>query len=69
METVLSVEVGSKAASRANFVRMDVENQDSINRVRDKILGSHDGLDILVNNAAIYLTPNESLEQFPKQVP
>ena len=69
LETVLGGELESKASSRARFVKMDVEDQDSINRARDRILGSHDGLDILVNNAAIYLTPNESLEQFPKQVP
>ena len=62
--------MGSAAASRAEFVRASVDDVDSIRTVRDKVLADNNnaGVDIIVNNAELYLTPNENRSEFPAQV-
>jgi len=64
---LLRLEIGPDER-RATFVQMDVTNQDSIFKTRDLILKKYKGLDILINNAAVYHAPDPSPAAFPKQV-
>ena len=43
---------------------------ESVKRLRDKVLACNDGagVDIIVNNAELYLMPNENRSDFPAQV-
>lgn len=64
---LLKMEIGPEE-KRANFVNMDVTNQDSIFKTRDLILKKYKGLDILINNAAVFHEPDTSPAGFSKQV-
>ena len=58
MEAILGMELGGGARQRGKFITMDVTDPMSIARHRDAIVKRYGGLDILVNNAAIYEKPD-----------
>ena len=65
MEAILGMELGGGARQRGKFITMDVTDPMSIAVHRDAIVKRYGGLDILVNNAAIYEKPD--LENFFEQ--
>jgi len=65
---ILGMELGAAARERAKFVKMDVREFDEIETVKKNILKNFEGIDILVNNAAVYHTPDPCPKAFPKQV-
>jgi len=58
MDAILGMELGGAARQRGKFITMDVTDPMSISAHRDAIVKRYGGLDILVNNAAIYEKPD-----------
>jgi len=58
MDAILNMELGAGARKRGTFITMDVTDPMSIALLRDAIVKRYGGLDIIVNNAAIYEKPN-----------
>jgi len=58
MEAILGMELGGGARQRGKFITMDVTDPMSIAAHRDAIVKRYGGLDILVNNAAVYEKPD-----------
>ena len=65
---ILAMELGAAARERAKFVKMDVRNVSEVESMKDKILKDFNGIDILVNNAAVYHCPDPCPTAFSKQV-
>ena len=62
------MELGAGARDRSKFIQLDIRDEETIGKHRDKIVKSFGGLDILVNNAGIYQKPTPEDDKFPKQV-
>ena len=65
---IIGMELGAAARERAKFVKMDVRELDEVESVKARILKDFGGIDILVNNAAVYYTPDPRPSAFPAQV-
>jgi len=65
MESILGMELGGGCRKRTKFITMDVNNQQCVLDYADFIQQRYGGLDILINNAAIYERPD--LKNFHEQ--
>jgi len=65
MESILGMELGGGCRKRTAFITMDVNDQRCVREHADEIDKRYGGLDILINNAAIYERPD--LENFHEQ--
>jgi carbonyl reductase 1 len=65
MDSILGMELGGGARKRAKFITMDVRNQSCVKEHADAIIQKYGGVDILINNAAIFEKPD--LKNFHEQ--
>ena len=58
-----AVEELKKENLNPRFHQLDINDQESITRLRDHLVKEHGGLDILVNNAGIAFKVSQSLNE------
>ena len=66
-EILIGMELGTAARHRAKFLTLDVRDVPQIGSLRKTLMDKHDGIDILVNNAAVYYQPVQDQTQFEIQ--
>ena len=66
-EILIGMELGTAARHRAKFLTLDVRDVPQIGSLRKSLMDKHAGIDILVNNAAVYYQPTEDQTQFVNQ--
>ena len=66
-EILIGMELGTAARHRAKFLTLDVRDVPQIGSLRKTLMDKHAGIDILVNNAAVYYQPTEDPAQFEIQ--
>ena len=54
-------ELTSSGLTRIRFHQLDIDNAESIERFKNYLTNEHGGLDVLVNNAAIIVKPEDAL--------
>ena len=63
-EILIGMELGTAARHRAKFLTLDVRDVAQIGSLSKNLMDKHAGIDILVNNAAVYLPPAEDPAMF-----
>ena len=66
-EILIGMQLGTAARQRAKFLTLDVRDVPQIGSLRKTLMDKHAGIDILVNNAAVYYQPVEDQTQFANQ--
>lgn len=66
-EILIGMELGTAARFRTKFITLDVRDVGQIGELRRTLMSRHNGIDILVNNAAVYLQPSQDSKQFGAQ--
>jgi len=56
-EILIGMELGTAARHRAKFITLDVKDVPQIGSLTKDLMEKHPGIDILVNNAAVYYKP------------